>query len=376
MFNSYNFKFNISQKNPFLTTCFLFQDCINDVCNRNDSFIPLLKKMQENKPIKNTGLKIEKFLEFRNGLLADDKKLEARLLIDEIKNIDVDNAYHKVSSRINTQLQTKRIISIITRIAAVLTLPLLAFTVWSLFFQEKNSDLAENEITWHEIQSPAGMRSHVVLPDGTDLWLNAESKIKYGIPFTRENRQVELTGEAFLKVVKNEKAPFFVNAGAASVKVLGTQFNVKAYPEDEQLEVALTEGSIEFTGTTADGKKAEKTLIPNDFLAMNKTTGKVRLENKNLNKHISWVKNIIIFDETPMPEVAKTLERWYGVKVVVADAEICKYRFTTTFENESLFRVLELLELSSPAIKIKYTPGKIDRQTNIATQSTVTITKK
>jgi transmembrane sensor len=109
---------------------------------------------------------------------------------------------------------------------------------------------------------------------------------------------------------------------------------------------------------------------------MNKTTGKVRLENKNLNKHISWVKNIIIFDETPMPEVAKTLERWYGVEVVVADAEINKYRFTTTFENESLFRVLELLELSSPAIKIKYTPGKINRQTNIATQSTVTITKK
>jgi ferric-dicitrate binding protein FerR (iron transport regulator) len=216
----------------------------------------------------------------------------------------------------------------------------------------------------------------VVLPDGTDLWLNAESKIKYGIPFTRENRQVELSGEAFLKVVKNENAPFIVNAGAASVKVLGTQFNVKAYPEDEQLEVALTEGSVDFAGTTADGKKAAATLIPNDFLAMNKATGKFRLENKNLNNHISWVKNIIIFDETPMPEVAKTLERWYGVKVVVADAEINKYRFNTTFENESLFRVLELLELSSPAIKIKYTPGKINRQTNIASPSTVTITPK
>ncbi len=252
----------------------------------------------------------------------------------------------------------------------------MAFTIWSLFFQEKQTELAQNEITWHEIHSPAGMRSHVVLPDGTDLWLNAESKIKYSIPFTRENRHVELTGEAFLKVVKNENAPFIVNAGAASVKVLGTQFNFKAYPEDEQLEVALTEGSVEFNGTTADGKKAAVTLIPNDFLAMNKTTGQVKLQNKNLNKYISWVKNIIIFDETPMPEVAKTLERWYGVKVVIADTEINKYKFTTTFENESLFRVLELLELSSPAIKIKYTPGKINKQTNIASQSTVTITKK
>lgn len=332
--------------------------------------------MYENKPIKNIDQKFEDFLEFRNTLSSEDKKMEAGVLIEEIKSIDVDNAYTKVTSRIKTQSQTTRIITIITRIAAVLTLPLLAFTIWSLFFQEKQTELAQNEITWHEIQSPAGMRSHLVLPDGTDLWLNADSKIKYSIPFVRENRQVELTGEAFLKVVKNEKAPFLVNAGVASVKVLGTQFNVKAYPEDEQLEVALAEGSIEFTGTTTDGKKAETTLVPNDFLTLNTSTGKVRLENKNLNKHISWVKNIIVFDETPMPEVAKTLERWYGVKVIIADAEINKYRFTTTFENESLFRVLELLELSSPAIKIKYTPGKMNKQTNIATPSTVTITKK
>jgi ferric-dicitrate binding protein FerR (iron transport regulator) len=335
--------------------------------------------MHENKPIKNTGSKIEEFLEFRTGLSSDDKKLEAGLLLEEIKKVDVDSAYRKVTSRINFQSQTTRIITIITRIAAVLTLPLLAFTIWSLFLQQDKtatSEPAKNEIAWHEIESPAGMRSHVVLPDGTDLWLNAESKIKYGIPFTRENRQVELTGEAFLKVVKNENVPFIVNAGAASVKVLGTQFNVKAYPEDEQLEVALAEGSVEFTGITADGKKAETTLVPNDFLAMNKTTGKVLLESKNLNKHISWIKNTIIFDETPMPEVAKTIERWYGVKVIVADAEINKYRFTTTFENESLYRVLELLELSSPDIKIKYSPGKINKQTNIATPSTVTITKK
>lgn len=340
-------------------------------------FIPLLEKyMHENKPIKNTSLKIEKFIEFRTGLSSEDKKLEAGLLIDEIKEVDVDNAYQKVNNRIKTKSLNTRIFTIITRIAAVLTLPLLAFTIWSLFLQEKPLELTENEITWHEIQSPAGMRSHVVLPDGSDLWLNAESKIKYSIPFTFENRQVELSGEAFLKVVKNENAPFIVNAGTVSVKVLGTQFNVKAYPDEENLEIALTEGSVEFTGITANGKRAAATLISNDFLAMNKTTGKFHLESKNLNKHISWVKNIIIFDETPMPEVAKTLERWYGVKVIVTDAEISKYRFTTTFENESLFRVLELLELSSPSIKIKYTPGKINKQTNIASQSTVTITKK
>lgn len=332
--------------------------------------------MYKYKPIKNTSLKIDQFLEFRNGLASEDKKLEAGVLIEEIKSVDVDGAYHKVSKKIKAQRQTTRIITRITRVAAVLTLPLLALTVWSLFFQEKPTGLAQNEITWYEIQNPAGMRSHIVLPDGSDLWLNAESKIKYGIPFTREYRQVELTGEAFVRVVKNEKSAFIVNTGTASVKVLGTQFNVKAYPEDELLEIALTEGCIEFTGTTSDGKKAAAKLLPNDFLTLNKTTGRFNLENKNLNEHVSWVKNSIIFDETPIAQVAKTLERWYGVKVVVADTEINKYRFTTTFENESLFRVLELLELSSPSIKIKYTPGKINRQTNIATPSTVIISKK
>ena len=335
--------------------------------------------MHENKPIKNISRNIDEFIEFRKGLSSEEKKLEAGLLVEEIKTVDVDRAYNKVSRRIKVQSKTTRIVTLITRVAAVLTLPLLAFTIWSLFFQESKQtpfELGQNEITWNEIQSPAGMRSHVVLPDGTDLWLNAESKIKYSIPFSRENRQVELSGEAFLKVVKNDKSPFVVNAGNAEVKVLGTQFNVKAYPDEENLEIALAEGSVEFTGTTTDGRKAITTLIPNDFLAMNKTTGQVKLENKNLNKYISWVKNIIIFDDTPMPEVARTLERWYGVKVIVSDPEINKYRFTTTFENESLFRVLELLELSSPAIKIKYTPGKINKQTSIPTPSTVTITKK
>ena len=171
------------------------------------------------------------------------------MLIGEIKSVDVDRAFQKVNTRINNQTHTTRFITIATQIAATLTLPLLAFTIWSLFFQEKQPEMAQNDITWHEIHSPAGMRSHVVLPDGTDLWLNAESKVKYSIPFSRESRQVELSGEAFLKVVRNENVPFIVHTGKATVKVLGTQFNVKAYPEYEQLEVALTEGSVEFAGT-------------------------------------------------------------------------------------------------------------------------------
>lgn len=335
-----------------------------------------INNMHKNKAIKNISQRTVEFLEFRNKLSPEDTKLEAGIILEEIKAVKVDSAWSKIGSKINFKSKATKTISVITRVAAILTIPLLAFTLWTLFFYQRDEPKhCENAITWHEIKSPAGMRSHVVLPDGTDLWLNAESKIRYGIPFVRGNRQVELSGEAFLKVAKNENVPFVVKAGTASVKVLGTQFNLKVYPEDEQIEVALVEGGIEFTGTTKEGIKTSL-LASNDFLSMNKRTGKVRLGKKNLNKHISWVQNIIIFDETPMPEVIKTLERWYGVKVVVTDPEINRYKFNSTFENESLFRVLELLELSSPSIKIKYTPGKINNKTNIATESTVIITKK
>ncbi len=331
--------------------------------------------MLDKKNIKDSTQSLTEFLEYRKGLSATDKKMEAGLLVEQIKLVNVDNAFVKVSNRINCPYKINRTITWITRVAAVFTLPLLLFTFWSLFIKVNTSEMVETKITWQEIQSPVGMRSHIVLPDGTDLWLNAGSKIKYGIPFIRESRQVDLSGEAYLNVIKNEKIPFIVHSGNAEVKVVGTQFNVKAYPEDKQIEVALKEGSVEFYYIKGDCQKIFTKLNPNDFLVLNKKDNKVTKENKELDKYISWHQNIMIFDDTPMQEVALTLERWYGVKVIITGNEIKNYKFTTTFENEPLFRVLELLELSSPIV-VKYFPGKINKNSNKITQSIVTITKK
>jgi len=332
--------------------------------------------MLHKKNTKNLSRSVAEFQEYRKGLSNFDKKIEAGLLVEEIKSINVNNAFDKVSNRINTRSKTNRIITSITRVAAVFTLPLLVFTIWSLFSKNNTHVIAENSITWQEIQSPVGMRSHIVLPDGTDLWLNAGSKIRYGIPFIRENRQVDLIGEAFLCVVKNENSPFLVHTGNTDVKVLGTRFNVKAYPEDKQIEVALKKGSVEFYFTKNNGKKVFAKLKPNDYLILNKENNKVTKNNKDITKYISWHENVMIFDDTPMLEVASTLERWYGVKVVIASNEIKNYKFTTTFENEPLFRVLELLELSSPKLSISYTPGKMDKLSKKISHAIVTISKK
>ena len=159
------------------------------------------------------------------------------------------------------------------------------------------------------------------------------------------------------------------------MKVLGTKFNVKGYPEDKNIEVALKEGGVGFCFVKSDGKKVFTNLKPNDYLVLNKENKTIIKDNRDLAKYIAWHQNVLIFDDTPMMEVASMLKRWYGVKVVIDSEEIKKYKFTTTFENEPLFRVLELLEQSSP-IKVKCTRGKFNKKTNTVTPMIVTITSK
>ena len=329
--------------------------------------------------IKQSEPEFKNFVEYRKGLSPFDKKLEAANLIDQAASVDVDKAYHTVSNKIKQENKGYTIFTVLTRIAAVLTLPLLAFTIWSLFFQETEKapvEIAQGDITWQTIESPVGMRSHIVLPDGTNLWLNAGSEVKYSIPFTQENREVELSGEAFLDVVKNEQSPFLVKAGDAEVEVLGTRFNVSAWPEAEQMEVALKEGKVKFRFADDDGTFKFCEMEPNDLLEFDKKNKTVFRENTNIEKYIAWHQNIMVLDDTPMEELARKLERWYGVNVKIGNEEIKKYRFTTTFENEPLFRVLELLEISSPDIAINYTPGKKLENEEGFSASVVTITKK
>jgi ferric-dicitrate binding protein FerR (iron transport regulator) len=330
----------------------------------------MLKK--ENKNIERS---VSDFLNFRKGLSEEEKSAEAGRLIEEIDSVDVDGAYRNVRKRIS-QKRTSGIslLTVITRVAAILAIPLLVFNIWHFTYKGSSFQLAENEYTLQEISSPIGMKTHVVLPDGTDIWLNSGSKINYRIPFVGKCRTVALTGEAYLHVVKNQKSPFILKAEKTKIKVLGTQFNVKSYPEDDQIEVALIEGSVKFS-FEKNGKIVSAKLKPNELLTLNKRNKHVFVKKEKLFKYIAWHKNILVFDETPITEVAKSLERWYGVEVLIKDEEIKKYKFNAVFENEPLTRVLDLLELTSP-ISIKYKVGKMNKKTNILNKSVITISKK
>jgi len=296
---------------------------------------------------------------------------EAVRIISEIENIDSKIAFAKVQGQIKKGNRSISFLNILSRIAAILFIPLLLTSAWLFFSQQKT---LSSQFAFQEITSPPGIRSQVVLPDGSKVWLNAESTIKFSIPFQEESRDIELQGEAFFDVAKNPEQPFIVQSGKVKVKVLGTRFNYKAFAEDKNIEVVLEEGRVALNLKRNTGIQ-EAIMNPGDRAVIERESGKATIRNENINKYIAWHSGKLVFDNTPMSQVAQLIERWYGVEVKVQDSEIINYRFTTTFENESLFQVIELLELSSP-IRFEYIPAKVAKNNQLQTKSKVLISKK
>jgi len=149
---------------------------------------------------------------------------------------------------------------------------------------------------------------------------------------------------------------------------------VKAFSEDEALEVVLKDGQVSLLSEKS-GVENSIRMNPGERAVFMKESGKLEVKKEKIDKYIAWQQGKLVFDETPMTEVAGMLERWYGIEVEVKDPEVRKYRFNTTFENNPLHQVLELLALSSP-IDIRYIPATIDEQKQIKSLAKVVIERK
>lgn len=314
--------------------------------------------------------KFDRYLERKKCQSKEDQCFEAGVLISELKTIDTDQAYSVLRTRINHEPRLHVIWHSFSKIAAILILPLLIYLVW-----DQTRDQQAGQLSYQEIANPSGIRSKVVLPDGSKVWLNAESKIRYSIPFVRETREVELVGEAFLDVVKNPDSPLLVKFDQFKVRVLGTRFDVKAFPDDLQTEVVLDEGRIQLENGNKRSEKGCILLKPGQQWIYDKTSRTVALKEVDADKYIAWHRNRLVLNKTSMAEVAKQLERWYGINVEIRDQELYKYKFTTVFEDEPLPRVIELLEMSSP-IRIRYIPGKLNNETGENEKSIIQISVK
>lgn len=213
------------------------------------------------------------------------------------------------------------------------------------------------------ISTKPGSKSKIQLPDGSQVWLNADSRITYNESFRGPFREVQITGEAYFDIAKDKDHPFIIHASSIDVRVLGTSLNIRSYTNEKNTEAVLIHGSIEVTLRSNPDKKIillpnEKLVVQNGKAAVIKgtpsvqksedapvmTLGKAHIEPKDtVAMDILWVKNKLAFDHETLEEVSRKIERWYAVKVTIPDEKLKHVEYTGVFEDESLRQVMEAL---------------------------------
>jgi ferric-dicitrate binding protein FerR (iron transport regulator) len=271
-----------------------------------------------------------------NNLLNDISlsKVNLNHLLDHIHHIiRKDEALKK-------QKPAQRFIRLYRKAAAIMLLPLLVagVLVYSLRGNQNNTKTDQPRST---IYAPMGSRVSFNLPDGTSGMLNSGSRLSYALPFI--NRDIELEGEAWFEVKRDENHPFEITTGTSRVKVLGTIFNLSAYPEENYLEIVLQEGKVEFQDNKID---KETTIFSSERLVFQ--NGDISKTITDPAKYIAWTDGMLVFRGDPMDEVARRIGRWYNVNVVIANHEIERYTFRATFQDDSLEDVLKFLAMTSP----------------------------
>jgi len=266
-----------------------------------------------------------------------------------------------VLERIHHQLQVEeepprrlRIIQGFRKVAAILIIPLLLGYIALFYFQSRNSVL---EPTMAEIQCPEGVRTKFVLPDGTTGFLNSGSSLEYPVPFARE-REVRLIGEAYFDVSTDENRSFTVKTRHLSTRVLGTQFNVIAYEDENSEEVILKEGSVEVL--SSHGKRIVS-LQPDQKLGLDTSSKKFKVSQVQADQYVSWTEGKLVFRNESMQEVANRLGRWFNADIVLEDQELLAYNLWATFIDEQLDEVLKLLAITAP---LSYEEQKREKAAN------------
>jgi ferric-dicitrate binding protein FerR (iron transport regulator) len=193
-----------------------------------------------------------------------------------------------------------------------------------------------------------GERSRVQLADGSSVMLNVDSKLRLPAAFNPQRRIVHLTGEAYFEVETDPDRPFIVRTENASVEVRGTAFTVREYPDEPQVEVAVAEGGVSFRprrGRTEDTSRAVE-LRPGEVGRMAASDPTVRTVAADINTYLGWTEGRLVFENTPLSEVAQRLERWYGLTVRIRNPELRSLRLTANLKSQSVRNVLDVITAS------------------------------
>lgn len=246
-----------------------------------------------------------------------------------------------VHARLKRRVRYKRLRHFALRSAAVLV-PL--FLLGSLLWLEQRQTQLFSPAEYAEVVTAKGERTQVVFQDGTRVFLNAGSRLRYPVKFGLWNRKVYLDGEAYFDVRANKSRPFVVEIEKAAVRVTGTSFDVYSYSDKAVATVTLDEGRVELVTS-----KATYSLLPSQQIRYDRDNDRTTIVELPATQRLSlWKNDIIAFDRTPLREVIETLDLWYDAKFVVKDPEVYKYAYTFTSDFVPLETLLSDLELLAP----------------------------
>lgn len=197
-----------------------------------------------------------------------------------------------------------------------------------LVFQNKG--IEKTETTYSTLVIPLGGEYKITLPDGTQVWLNSQSELRFPSRFAKDCRLVELKGEGYFKVAKENRRPFLVKTTDAEIKVYGTEFNLHAYEEEKELTATLVNGSISVTPTGREEMK----ILPSQQLSYFRETRGVSVREVDTELYTSWKDGFYSFENTSLGEIFNYLKRWYMLEVSYTEPSLKEMRFTGAFQKD------------------------------------------
>ena len=212
----------------------------------------------------------------------------------------------------------------------------------------KSKILKFRKEVFNTLRTPIQGEFSLVLADGTNVWLNASSSIKYPLAFIKDQRKVFLTGEAYFEVAENKQKPFIVVLpNGAEVKALGTEFNIMAYEDEVRMETTLVEGSVEVSIKSAQGENEHVILKPSQQLRFDFNSDEFKVNKVDTKLFTSWKNGVFVFERETLDAITRKLERWYGFKTMFVDEEAKNMVFTGEVKKyEDFSKVLEMLQFT------------------------------
>lgn len=240
-------------------------------------------------------------------------------------------------------------------VVAILVLLIGGAVLWGPW---RSSVDSEGETQYREVVTERGERATLRLSDGSKVKLNVSSTLRFPVAFGNQDRRVvHLSGEAYFDVSADTTQPFVVRTGNAEVGVHGTAFNVRAYPNGEDVQVAVKEGNVSLHAEEDRTTEKKVELRTGEVGRVTEMSTLVTTKPANLEAHIGWTEGRLVFEDTPLSKVAVRLERWYSMEFVIQDSSLRSLRLTADLESKSLRNVLDVITAS---LGIRY---RVDRDT-------------